>query len=212
MSADTLAAPAATEAKGNEATAAIVPPTPANAAPVAPKDETKTPAPVAPPAPPAAESKPLEPYKLKAAEGAAAEVIDSFAKQAHAAGLPADKAQAFLDSQTAELQKLVEKQREQWVEAIKADQKLGGAKFEQTIADANKALARFGSPELVQVLRDHNLDVNPAMVAVWKAVNDAISPDSKFIGGAPPGRGAGDQEATLRNMFSASLKALEGKG
>ncbi len=60
-------------------------------------------------------------------------------------------------------------QNEQWVATSK--EKFG----DKGIATANKALSRYGSPELVELLKTTGLGNHPEMIAVFKAVGEKIS-------------------------------------
>lgn len=142
-------------------------------------------------------------YDIKPAEGADAELASSFAKEARASGLTADKAQALYDSQVAVLQARAVAQREQWLNESMKHPTLGGTKLEQSLKTANTALERFASPEFVALLKQQGLDVHPEMLAAWHAVGVAISPDARFVQGKPTPAAMHPAEAFYKNMPKA---------
>jgi hypothetical protein len=158
---------------------------------------------VAPPAKELLKAPEIAAYDIKASEGADAELATSFAKEARASGLTAEKAQALYDSQVAVLQARATAQREQWLTESMKHPTLGGAKLEQSLKTANTALERFASPEFVSLLKQQGLDVHPQMLAAWHAVGVAISPDTKFVTGSPKTSVGDSAKAFYDNMPKA---------
>lgn len=130
---------------------------------------------------------PLAPYELKPPEGSelGAAIAPVFAKSAHAAGIPKEKAQAIFAEQASALAAHAAKQRETWLKEAVAHPELGGSKLDESVAIANAALSRFASPKLIELLRATSLDVHPEMLAFVHAVGKAVSPDGRFVTGAP---------------------------
>lgn len=91
-----------------------------------------------------------------------------------------------------------EVQAEEWAELSKADKEFGGAKFNENIAVAKRALQQFGSQELVQMLDNGGMGNHPEVIRFLVKVGNAISED-KFVGGSPRGRNPG--EIDLNNLY-----------
>lgn len=130
-------------------------------------------------------------YDIKAPEGRQydAEVLSTFGEAARELGIAQDKAQTLLDKvgqtiQAREQQVLAER-AQQWADEAKADQDVGGARLEQNLAVAKKALDRFGSPELVQLLNATGLGNNLHVIRAFLKAGQAISED-RFVKGSAP--------------------------
>jgi hypothetical protein len=52
-------------------------------------------------------------------------------------------------------------QLDSWVSELKADKEIGGDKFDENAGVAAKAIEKFGSPELKQVLNQTGMGNNP---------------------------------------------------
>lgn len=74
------------------------------------------------------------------------------------------------------------------VEAVRADPEIGGPKFDSSIAHASKALARFGSPALMEALTKANADNHPEVIRMFARVGAALN-ESGFVPGGPAGGG-----------------------
>lgn len=147
-----------------------------------------------------------EKYEFKQQEGAeiAPVVLESFESVAKELNLSQDSAQKILDTvapimaqQQAEAFKA---QNEQWIEATKADKEFGGAKLDQNLAIAKKALDAFGTPELRSLLDRSGLGNNPEVIRAFYRAGMAISEDRIFTGagGGVPGN------ADARSLYANS--------
>ena len=82
-------------------------------------------------------------------------------------------------------QQVLAERAQQWADEAKADQDVGGARLEQNLAVAKKALDRFGSPELVQLLNTTGLGNNLHVIRAFLNAGQAISED-RFVKGSAP--------------------------
>ncbi len=64
-----------------------------------------------------------------------------------------------------------------WKKNLLADSDIGGAKVKENLAVGLKALNRFGSPELVSILKDTGMEYHPEVVRFFVKVGRAISED-----------------------------------
>lgn len=80
--------------------------------------------------------------------------------------------QAFMD--------LAAQTRTQWAKDAMADPEIGGgqAKLNQNLATAAKALDRFGTPALREMLDETGIGNHPELIRAWAKVGKAISEDS----------------------------------
>jgi hypothetical protein len=74
-------------------------------------------------------------------------------------------------------------QKSQWLDELKADQELGGSNYDATITRAKRALSRFGSDALLDVLAQTGLGNNPAVARFLVAVDRKTSEDMAVMGG-----------------------------
>ena len=116
-------------------------------------------------------------------------------------------AQALVDAYAA-----VEKRREEawtaqraktiagWREAFKSDKEIGGADTEANAKAADRALVRFGSPELKQLLEDAGLNAHPEIARLLVRVEKATGEDR--IAGKTNGVAAGPGDGIdLRALY-----------
>ncbi len=106
------------------------------------------------------------------------------------ARLSQPQAQKFVDLYTARMNELTraqvaaaEDRQAAWVAEVKNDPELGGRRFEAARAAAQKALARFGTPELRQTLDDLWVGNNPQLFRFFVRVGRATSED-RYAGAA----------------------------
>lgn len=76
--------------------------------------------------------------------------------------------------------------RNDWAEASKTDKEIGGEKFAENLAVANKAIEAFATPEFVKFLQESGLGNHPEMVRAWHRVGKKISEDTLVTGAAAP--------------------------
>jgi hypothetical protein len=102
---------------------------------------------------------------------------------ARAMGLTQDAAQAYVD-------RIVEQRATQasgWVDEIKADTTLGGAKFDESIGVAKGALTQFDPDGKLSALLDSSgMGNHPEVVRFLHRVGKAIGQDTFVQGGQKP--------------------------
>jgi len=155
---------------------------------------------------PAEEPKPTgapEKYELQAPEGKEFDADSLAALEGVARDLNLDNASAqkIIDKiapALAEKQsRALDAASAQWVGQVKADKEIGGDKLNESLVAARTALDQFGSADLRALLDTSRLGNHPEVVKFMARVGQAISPDSKFIGGKPAPAGAKDPSAVL---------------
>lgn len=134
-------------------------------------------------------------------------MLDKFKPLAKEYGLDSAKAQKLVDLYVDGMNAIMEKAdaawgetRKGWLDAVKKDGEIGGAKLAENVAVARKAIEKFGSPELKKVLNDTGLGSHPEVVRVFFRIGKAISEDSiaGSTGGPPAVK---DPEAKLREAY-----------
>lgn len=80
--------------------------------------------------------------------------------------------------------------REAWAAAVKADKDIGGANFDANVQTAQRALARFGTPELKDLLNTTGLGNHPALMRLFVAVGKQIREDVPNYGASGGNRKA----------------------
>lgn len=142
---------------------------------------------------PQAEQKPQgapERYELKAPEGIQfdAETMKVYEAAARKGNVTQDAAQGLLDAvlpvlqarQDAQINQSIEAARERELAALRADKEFGGERLAETVADAKKAIARFGDQELAALLNGPTGDI-AAIVRMLARVARATSGDSRLV-------------------------------
>lgn len=87
-------------------------------------------------------------------------------------------------------------QVEAWGNEIRSDKDLGGDKLQASVSIAQKAIARFGSPELVDFLESSGVGNHPALVKFCYQIGTRISE-----GGMITGAGAGEGRRSTADVF-----------
>lgn len=90
--------------------------------------------------------------------------------------------------------RLSEKHKElsdKWVGECQQDKEIGGEKLKESLQFANKALKKFGTPELFKALNETKYGNNPEVVRVFARIGRAMAPDQLVrpgyhAGGAKP--------------------------
>ncbi len=132
------------------------------------------------------------------------EVLADFKTLAKDLGITQENAQKFVDLQiqmennrVAAIEQAIVDQSKQWADAVKADKDIGGEKFEKTKEVAIKAVERFGSPELRNLLIDSGLGNHPEMVKLFHRIGQSISEDGLVL--------PGTQSNTTTNQRTADV-------
>lgn len=133
------------------------------------------------------------------------ETLTAFEKFARDLNLPQDAAQKFVDREIA-IQKdaneyaaaEVKKQGTAWETAGRQDAEIGGAKYEENLGVANKALDAYGSAALKEMLNTTPMGKHPEVVRFLVKIGKAIAED-KFVPAGNVTQGGAD--AGLRAMY-----------
>lgn len=131
-------------------------------------------------------------YELKAPDGATIEPaqMEWVVAKARDLGLTNAQAQGLLNTMHAEVVQAREKAGQTEVEKRKAWREAAQAKFGDNLRDvtatANRAIARFGTPELDKLLHDTGMGDHPELLSAFYEAGRRISPD-KFVGGRQGG-------------------------
>lgn len=80
----------------------------------------------------------------------------------------------------------LETMKSEWADSAKADQEIGGAKFDENLAGAKAALDKFATPELTAFLNESGLGNHPEMIRLFWKLNTQISDDALVAGDAAP--------------------------
>ena len=101
------------------------------------------------------------------------------------ARLSQPQAQKLVDLYAGKMNELVQRQisaaegrQKAWVAEVKSDPELGGRRFEAARAAAQKALNRFGTPELRRTLDELGVSNSPQLFRFFVRVGQAVSEDS----------------------------------
>lgn len=171
------------------------------AAPAAAPSATPTPAPAGTPAPaagtPAGTPSPIV-YALKAPEGSLLkpEAIERTTAHVAKLGLSPEHAQAVLEQTSAEVKAYHTAIEEQswkmrtvdWVDQVKNDPEIGGAKFEtETVPAIARAMAKYSDPEFTEMLAQTKLGNHPGLSKFIARVGRSLADDKLITApGSPP--------------------------
>jgi hypothetical protein len=145
--------------------------------------------------------------KLPQGTEADAALLSEFKPLVTEMGLKGEQAQKLFDFHVKALTQADQKTRASWeqtqkgwVESVKADKEYGGAQYEQNVKVAQKAIAKFGGPELERVLAVSGLGNHPELVRFAFRVGKAFAEDSVAATSGGPSTQTTD-EARLRLQF-----------
>lgn len=162
------------------------------------KDETTKTAPAAEtsgkegaaPAAPKAPEK-YEAFSLPEGVTLGEEYLAKFSESAKSANLSQEQAQEFMDrfseqigSEISRIQSEWGETQKTWVRELKEDKEFGGQNYNATVEQANRALKRFGSPELTDLLMKSGFGNSSALVKMLAKIDKATAED-KSVDGAP---------------------------
>lgn len=159
-----------------------------------PGGQTQTPPsdPVVDPAKPA-EEKPIEAqpdkpekpvipekYEFKPPEGVEFDsaLLEAYTPVFKESGLTQDGAQKLLETHLTIQQDAFQKQIASWETELKNDKEFGGKNFETNVQEAQRAVARFLSPEDKAYLDRTGLGNYPGLVKAFQRIGKAISEDA----------------------------------
>ena len=119
-------------------------------------------------------------------------------------GLSQEAAQKFVDLHTQIVESGTEGNAEAYVNLVESwktdaakDPEIGGEKFEENIATAQKAIDAFGTPELGKMLTEYGFGNHPEFVRFAYNIGKLVSEDSPGQLGNQP---AGDK-STVRTLY-----------
>jgi len=99
-------------------------------------------------------------------------------------GLNQEQAQKLVDFQAKQVQASSQSQVDtfnqlmnDWQEKSQNDKEFGGDKFEENVAVARSAIARFGTPELKQLLEEHGVGNHPEVIRFMVKVGKLTAED-----------------------------------
>ncbi len=129
-----------------------------------------------------------EPFVLPEGVEVDAAALDEAQQLFAEARLSQPQAQKLVDLYAGKMNELVQRQIETqisaaenrqkaWIAEVKSDPELGGARFAQARAAAQRALARFGTPELRRTLDELWVGNNPQLFRFFVRVGQAVSED-----------------------------------
>ncbi|BBI47343.1 hypothetical protein [Pseudomonas phage HU1] len=136
-----------------------------------------------------------EAYKLPEGVQVDEALLGEFNTVAKELGLTQAQAQKLVDLQAKTaaagetgreefLAQALKTQSDAWVNEIKSDPELGGAKFDATVSTAVKAISTFFGDDFRQLLNDSGIGNNPALIRGMHKIGLAISEDKLVIPGS----------------------------
>lgn len=157
---------------------------------------------------PAEPAKPAVPekYELKLPEksGLGQDAIEKVAAFAKERGLSQEQAQAILERDSAavgsfaEAQKLELQQKStEWAKSAEADKEYGGQYFKENIEISKRAVEKYASPELKQLLDSSGLGNHPEVIRHFYRVGRADGEDRLAL----PGVQAGSTNKSLEDRL-----------
>ncbi|HXH24036.1 MAG TPA: hypothetical protein VNI78_02230 [Vicinamibacterales bacterium] len=147
------------------------------------------------------ESKAPEKYDFKFADGVVVDTaaLEAFTPILRESNLTQEQAQKLADVYAAQIERqntefakkleseefavetaasMLAPHRDKWAETLKNDKEIGGKNFEANVQAMQKAIARFGSPALKQLLNVTGLGNHPELARFCLKVGQAISEDN----------------------------------
>lgn len=151
-----------------------------------------------------------EAYKLPEGVQVDEALLGEFNTVAKELGLTQAQAQKLVDLQAKTaaagetgreefLAKALKTQSDTWVNEIKNDPELGGAKFDATVSTAVKAISTFFGDDFRELLNDSGIGNNPALIRGMHKIGMAISEDKLVIPGSDAS--ATEEVSAAKAMF-----------
>lgn len=94
--------------------------------------------------------------------------------------------------------------RDKWAAALKSDKDIGGANYDKNVKAMQRAIARFGDPELKTLLEQTGLGNHPALARAFLKAGLTISEDNPVPGA---GSGAGGRKSNEDVFYGDSKSA-----
>lgn len=165
-----------------------------------------------------ANTPPAPDIEVKLPEGVEADpvLMDALKGVAKEAGLKGEHAQKLADAYIAAQTKAQEgmkaaweTRKQEWISSVKNDEEIGGAKFGESVKIANRALDKYGSKELRQMLEDTGLNNHPEVARLFTRIGRTLMEDSIAGTGVGPTGNTSSEESVLRSMYPTMFKAKE---
>lgn len=161
-----------------------------------------------------ADTPPAPDIEVKLPEGVDADpdLMAALKGVAKESGLKGEQAQKLADAYVAAQQKAQEKLRtewetrkQDWIATVKKDEELGGSKFNETIKVANRALEKFATPGLRQILEDSGLNNHPEVARLFARIGRTLAEDT--IAGQSGNRSEQQSDdSVLRSLYPTMFK------
>lgn len=107
--------------------------------------------------------------------------------------MDAKRQQAMASSYQQQVQQARQQQLGDWINELKADQAFGGAKFDESVGIAQKALAEFGSPELSKALVETGMGSHPEVVRLFHRIGQQLAEGQLHRGSGNPSRKSNEE-------------------
>lgn len=144
------------------------------------------------------ESQVPETYEWKAPEGFEGELdsaaIEQFEPIAKELGLTQEQADKMVALHADSLQRAQQQARDNWAQQqetwendLRNDPDFGGAKFDENVGSAMKAVEKFGTPGLKEALESTGMGNHPELVRTFAEIGKAISEDKIVMGNQSQG-------------------------
>ena len=108
----------------------------------------------------------------------------------------------FVEGQNAKNVEVWKTMKTGWLTDSKADDEIGGQKFDGSVDSAKLALNTFGTPALVELLETYGLGNHPEIIRYSARVGEAIGEDKIVSGGSK-----GAEKTTAQRIFTTSPSA-----
>lgn len=95
-------------------------------------------------------------------------------------------------------------QRDVWSKALKTDSEIGGKDYDKNVKTAQRAIARFGSPQFKAVLERTGLGNHPEFVRFCLKAGHVVSEDTTALGA---GAGQGGKKAAAEVFYGGDQAA-----
>lgn len=172
----------------------------------APEQAADTPAATDPAKPAVPET--YQPFTLPEGMALDQAALDQFTPVARELGLTQEQAQKLVGlyaGQMAQVQEMAgqawQQQRQEWQTAARRDPEFGGAKFDENLSLAKRALDQFGGPDLIEALNVTGAGDHPAVLKMFAAVARATG-DHKLVS---PGASAGPEAMSTAEYYAREV-------
>lgn len=132
------------------------------------------------------------------------DAIGEFKSVAKELGLTQEQAQKLVDMQTKfsgkqneSLQSSWDKVQEHWRSEAEADKEFGGTNFQANVGVAKKALDKYGTPELREVIEVTGMGNNPELIRFLYRVGKTLGEDTVMKDGRAQDGAVKDHAKTL---------------